>query len=177
MSHILRQPTPEDAAALAEIGRKTFVDTFAHLYSPENLELFVSTTYTHETAADDIANPDRLLRVVERDGKFIAYCKLGLTYGFEHDVGNRKVMELKQLYLLAEAQGTGIAQELMAWMREEAQARGFDAVALTVWSENYKAQRFYEKHGFAKWADTYFMVGNHRDDEYIYGLDLKGTTA
>ncbi len=172
MSLIIRQPTLEDASALAEIGRSTFVDTFGHLYSAENLTLFVGQAYSLETAANDIADPDRLLRVVERDGDLIAYCKLGLTYGFEYDVGDRKVMELKQLYLRAEAQGTGIAQDLMQWAFDEAHARGFDAIALTVWSENYKAQRFYEKHGFVKWADTHFMVGNHRDDEYIYGLDL-----
>ncbi len=177
MSHIIRPPAPDDAPALAELSRSTFVDTFGHLYSAENLDMFLTQVYSVEAVAADIVNPDRLLRVVERDGAMIAYCKLGLTYGFEHDVGDRKVMELKQLYLRAEAQGSGIAQELMAWMLAEAHERGFDAIALTVWSENYKAQRFYEKHGFAKWADTYFMVGNHRDDEYIYGLDLEGATA
>lgn len=176
MPHLIRQPTPDDAPALAEVSRATFVDTFAHLYSAENLNMFLEEVYSVEAVASDIANPDRLLRVVERDGVMIAYCKIGLTYGFEHDVGDRKVMELKQLYLRAEAQGTGIAQELMQWAFDEARTRGFDAIALTVWSENYKAQRFYEKHGFAKWADTYFMVGNHRDDEYIYGLDLEGAT-
>ena len=70
MSHIIRQPTAEDASALAEIGRSTFVDTFGHLYSAENLKLFVEQAYSVETAASDIANPDRLLRVVERDGDF-----------------------------------------------------------------------------------------------------------
>lgn len=162
----------DDAPALAEIGRTTFVDTFGHLYSPENLSMFVKSAYSLETAQSELASADRLFRVAEIDGQFVGYCKLGLTYGFEHDVGTRKVMELKQLYLRAEAQGTGIAQELMQWAFDEARARGFDAIALTVWSENYKAQRFYEKHGFTKWADTYFMVGNHRDDEYIYGIDL-----
>lgn len=172
MPHIIRPPVPEDAPALAELGRSTFIDTFGHLYSADDLNLFLTQVYSVDAVASDIADPDRLLRVVQRDGMLIAYCKLGLSYGLDHDIGDRKAMELKQLYLRADAQGSGIAQELMAWAFEEAHSRGFDAIALTVWSENYKAQRFYEKHGFQKWADTYFMVGNHRDDEFIFGLDL-----
>jgi len=37
-----------------------------------------------------------------------------------------------------------------------------------VWSENPGAQRFYQRHGFAKIADIDFGVGSHRDDEVLY---------
>ena len=175
MSHIYRHPVAADAAALAELGRSTFVDTFGHLYSAEDLNLFLTQVYSQEAVASDLADPDRLYRVVERDGELIGYCKIGLSYTMDFDIGERRAIELKQLYLRAEAQGTGIAQDLMQWVLDEARARNANAIALTVWSENYRAQRFYERYGFTKWADTYFMVGNHRDDELIYGLYLDGT--
>jgi hypothetical protein len=41
-----------------------------------------------------------------------------------------------------------------------------------VWSENRAAQRFYARYGFAKIADIGFMVGSHRDEEFLLELRL-----
>ena len=49
---------------------------------------------------------------------------------------------------------------------------GADAVQLSVFSENYGAQRFYQRYGFAHVADIDFWVGNHRDHEFLYELAL-----
>ena len=64
------------------------------------------------------------------------------------------------------------ADALIEWAIGEAQARGCDAVQLSVFSENFGAQRFYERYGFKKVADIDFWVGNHRDDEFLYELAL-----
>jgi len=61
----------------------------------------------------------------------------------------------------------------MDWVLEEARARGFEDVILSVWSGNFGAQRFYARYGFEKIADTFFMVGNQRDEEYLMGLRLR----
>ncbi|MEC8178679.1 MAG: GNAT family N-acetyltransferase, partial [Pseudomonadota bacterium] len=65
-----------------------------------------------------------------------------------------------------------IGAALMDWAMAEARERGHDAVQLSVWSENFGAQRFYQRYGFAKIADIDFWVGNHRDDEFLYELRL-----
>ena len=36
-----RDAGPEDAPLLGEIGRRSFVETFGHLYTPENLAAFL----------------------------------------------------------------------------------------------------------------------------------------
>ena len=43
---------------------------------------------------------------------------------------------------------------------------------LSVYSENFGAQRFYQRYGFAKIADITFKVGDHYDPEYLYELKL-----
>ena len=40
-----------------------------------------------------------------------------------------------------------------------------------VWSENHRAQAIYSRAGFSKVGDYHFMVGDHRDDEYIFRRD------
>ena len=51
----------------------------------------------------------------------------------------------------------------MAWLQED----GPRDVWIGVWSENYGAQRFYERHGFEKVGEYGFAVGKTVDREFI----------
>lgn len=170
---LLRTPDAVDASALAKLGRDTFVETFGHLYSAEDLNSFLDQTFAVDAVAADIADPARALLVAEDETGLIGYCKLGFTVSLDYDPGDRRAMELKQLYVRESAIGSGLGARLMQWALDQARARGFDMIILSVWSENFRAQRFYQRHGFAKIGDTIFMVGNHRDEEFLYGLDLE----
>ncbi len=173
MNITYRSARPNDGLALAELGASSFVDAFGSLYSDEDLRLFLESAYSTETIDAELANSDRLYRIAEDQGRLIGYCKLGLNGGFDHDFGGRNVMDLKQLYLLGGITGQGIGSALMDWAISEARTRGFDVIALSVYSGNHDGQRFYARHGFRKVADTYFMVGNQRDDEYLFALELE----
>ncbi len=165
-----RTPTLNDAQALADLGCETFVHTFGHLYSTENLNSFLEQVYSLSALQTDLANPLRLFRVAEADGQMIGYCKLGLVNGFPGPFAGRRVMELKQLYIREACKGAGVADSLMRWALEQAQ--GYDDMVLSVYSDNLRAQRFYHRFGFVKYMDYYFMVGNHRDEEFLYRLQL-----
>jgi diamine N-acetyltransferase len=167
-----RMPSIADANLLGQLGKASFVEAFGHLYSPENLELFLDKVYSAAAVSSDFSNANRLFLVAEEDGRMVGYCKLGLEVSLDYDPGERRTMELKQLYMMQSHVGRGVAQHLMQWALDEARARGFDDVILSVYSDNPRAQRFYQKYGFRHIADTYFMVGNHRDYEYLYALAL-----
>ncbi len=167
-----RTPTATDNAALAELSETTFVETFGPLYSVENLNRFVAQVYAPDTIGAELTNPNRLFRVAEEDGQMVGYAKLGLDVSLDYDPGPRRTLELKQLYVRQSHLGVGIAQQLMDWVLSEARARSFDDIILSVYNDNPRAQRFYQKYGFSHFADTYFMVGDHRDDEYLYRLTL-----
>lgn len=169
---LFRTPLAADAPALAALGRDTFVETFGHLYSADNLNRFLDSTFAVDAVAADIADADRALLVAQDGDDLIGYCKLGFTPSLDYDPGQRRAMELKQLYVRHSAIGTGLGPRLMQWALDQARARQFDMIILSVWSENYRAQRFYQRYGFRKIGDTIFMVGDHRDDEFLFGLDL-----
>ncbi len=168
MTVTYRTPRLDEAQALAELGRATFCHTFAHLYDPADLNAFLDEVYTAASLTADLSNPRRLLQVAEVGGAMVGYCKLGLDVSLDHDPGDRRVIELKQLYLMPGHQGSGIAGQLMDWALTEAARVGADDMLLSVWAENERAQRFYKRYGFDWIADTYFMVGTHRDDEFLY---------
>ena len=75
----LRLATPADAEALADLGRRSFIDKFGHLYSPENLASFLDEQHTTAVVAAQIANPGMRVAVIEdAGGRLAAYCKLVL---------------------------------------------------------------------------------------------------
>lgn len=163
-----RAPRADEAQVLAALGRDSFCQAFGHLYCAEDLGLFLAQVYSTEAVAADLVNPDRLYWVAESGAGLVGYCKIAFDASFDYDLQGKRAVELKQLYLLASAQGAGIGQHLMDWAIDQAKRVAADAVILSVWSGNTDGHRFYKRNGFDWVADTYFMVGNQRDDEYLF---------
>lgn len=168
-----RAPRPDEVGALADMSRETFREAFAHLYSAEDLALFEAAVYAPDVIAAEIASPYRRYLVAYDDDRMVGYCKIGFDKTLDYDWDNQKLVELKQLYIFASHHGGGVAQVLTDWAITEAKAVDADALLLSVYSDNPRGIRFYQKYGFAHVADTYFMVGNQRDEEYLYLKKLR----
>jgi len=165
-----RNAGPEDAAALADLGRRTFTETFGHLYTPENLQAFL-LSHSEEGWTRELADPAFAIRIAEEDGQFAAYAKLGPpSLPFEP---RGHPIELRQFYVLKPWHGRGIAQALMEWALAEAKARQADEMYLSVFVDNHRARRFYERYGFQFVQPYAFMVGDHADEDHILRLDLR----
>lgn len=165
---ILRPATPADGLAISRLATESFVAKFGPLYSAENLANHLAEHLSEAAVAAELANPDRLYRLAERDGALVGYCKLGLSCGFPEHARGQNVLELKQLYTDPNATGLGIGGALMDWAMAEFAARGADEVQISVYSENEGAHRFYQRYGFEKVADITFVVGDHVDPEYLF---------
>jgi GNAT superfamily N-acetyltransferase len=110
------------------------------------------------------------LRVAEVDGEMVAYAKLGPPHlPFE---SRGEAAELRQLYVVEEMKGQGVAHSLMEWVIEGARDRCADHLYLSVFTENHRARRFYEKFGFEPEGTYAFMVGNHADEDIVMRLAL-----
>lgn len=170
---ILRDATPQDAAALATLGRAAFCASFAHLYCDEDLNGFLEASHTPAKTMAEIADPAmRVKLAVDDDGKLLGFCKLIMACGWPEHARAASAIELKQLYTDPATTGRGIGAALMDWMLAEAAAHGVGEIQLSVWSGNQGAQRFYARYGFAKVADIVFMVGNQADEEFLFAKVL-----
>ena len=76
-------------------------------------------------------------------------------------------IELYQFYVLAPWQGEGVAQELMQWAKAHSRDHGAKEVILSVYVDNHRARRFYDRYGFEAVGHYEFMVGNHADEDII----------
>lgn len=163
----IRRATPSDAPALASLGATTFTETFGHLYPPEDLQTFLTGSHSIDAWTRVLADPKRAVWIVElAHSEPIAFVVAGAC---KLPVENREASagEIQQLYVLSQHQNLHLGSRLMdfalAWLEEQ----GRIPIYIGVWSENYGAQRFYGRYGFAKVGEYGFPVGGTVDREFI----------
>lgn len=159
-----RDAAPADLPAIDRVFRETFCDTFAHLYGADDLAAFLGQ-FTPGAWAEELGDPRYRFRIAESGGEVVAFVKLGpSTLPVETTA---RAIELRQLYVLESHHGRGIAAALMDWAVAEAKRRGEQELYLTVFTENHRARRFYDRYGFEPVGRYDFMVGNHADEDII----------
>ena len=164
MTITYRDATIGDAAALLEVFSESFIDTFGHLYRPADLNAFMAEN-TDGKWRGCLADADYATRIAEMDGEIVGFAELAprkLPYD-----GPEPTLEIRRFYLLKRAHGTGVADELMRWVLEEAARRGAKELLLSVYVDNHRARRFYERYGFHEVGRFDFMVGSHADEDLI----------
>ena len=163
MTITYRDATSADLTAIDRVFRASFCDTFAHLYRPDDLAAFLGQ-FTPEAWAGEFADPGYRFRVAE-DGEIVGYLKLGpSTLPIQTE---KSAIELRQIYLLKDYHGRGLAHALTDWAIEEALGQGFEELYLTVYTDNHRAKRFYESYGFEEVGPYAFMVGSQADEDII----------
>lgn len=164
-----RDATAEDAALLADLSGRSFVLTFGHLYREEDLRPFLERLNA-DGWRGELADSAYQVRLAVGEEGAVGFCKIGpLTLPVEP---GGPAIELRQLYLLPDWHGRGVAQTLMDWALGEARRRGAREVYLSVFTENYRAQAFYRRYGFVFVAPYKFMVGDQADEDEIWRLEL-----
>jgi GNAT superfamily N-acetyltransferase len=164
MTAAFRGATPADAATLDQIFDKSFCDTFGHLYRPEDLEAFRSSFGISDWEAQ-LGSSAFAFRIAEVDGQPAGYVKLGPLKLPIEPTG--PALLLDQIYVLGEHHGTGIARTLMDWAIDEARRRGAEELYLTVYVDNHRARRLYDRYGFEAVGRYDFMVGAQADEDII----------
>jgi len=164
----VRDATAADLPAIDAIFRASFAATFGHLYQPADLAAFLAR-FTPEAWAAEFAQGHDFRIAEDVRGPF-GYCKLGpLTLPA---TPSGPALELRQLYLLDRGKGTGAAQALMDWAIATARARGAGELWLSVYVDNHRARRLYERYGFEDRGPYAFMVGDHADEDRMMRLAL-----
>jgi len=162
----IRPARPGDAEDLARIGRDTFVETFAHLYPPEDLETFLVQAYDVSKTRTALEDPDQASWLVEADDQLIGYASVG-PCGLPHPDVTDGSWEVKRIYFLKPWQGAGLGGRLFDQAVSWILARRPKDIWIGVWSENFGAQKFYARRGYTHVGTYGFKVGRVVDHEFI----------
>lgn len=171
MSHIvMKKAIPQDAPLLAELGAKTFYDTFRPHNTEEDMQQYIAKAYTVDGIEANLEKPAVHYYIAYVDGKPGGYIKLIHDETYEGLTG--KSIELEKIYVLQEMLGAHVGKALMEQAIAHAKQNGFDTLFLGVWQENTRAIRFYEKFGFTTFNTRQFILGKEVCDDFLMKKSL-----
>jgi ribosomal protein S18 acetylase RimI-like enzyme len=172
----IRPATPDDAALLHELAAATFPLACPPNTLPSSIESFIATNLSVDSFTNYLSDPERELFVGEVDGVASGYTMVVFGEPSDADaaasVTTRPTAELSKCYALPAAHGTGLAAALVAASVEAARGRGARSVWLGVNQQNARANRFYEKQGFAQVGTKRFLVGERYEHDFVRALEL-----
>lgn len=155
----VRRASIEDAQLLADLGARTFDETFSSENSPEDMAAYLADSFSVGRLTEELTDPLSVFFVAEVAGSAAGYAKLHSGKASASIEGQRPV-ELVRLYVLQEWLGRGVGQALMRRCIEEARALGFQTIWLGVWERNHRAQAFYRKWDFYEVGEHVFQLGS-----------------
>jgi ribosomal protein S18 acetylase RimI-like enzyme len=156
---VIRRGKASDAAMLAELGARTFSETFAPNNSPEDMAAYLATAFSPAQQATELADRETLFLIAESNAVAVGYAMLRSGNVLENVTGVNPI-ELVRLYVSQEHLGSGVGAALMQACIDEARRRGHKTLWLGVWEHNPRAQAFYRKWNFAEIGTHVFQLGN-----------------
>ena len=154
----IRWANSSDAELLAELGARTFTETFAADNTPEDMSAYLAQSFTAARLAEELADPKATFLLAFVEGEAAGYAKL---YRGEPPlcVTGESAMELARLYVLQKWLGGGVGRALMQSCVDEARRSGSRVMWLGVWEKNFRAQAFYRKWDFTTVGHQVFQLG------------------
>lgn len=171
---VIRRASVADAALLAELGARTFAETFAADNRPEDMNAYVASSFSLNQQAAELSDPHSLFLIAEINGTAAGYARMrGGTAPAE--VTNNKPIELVRLYVSQDWIGRGIGARLMQSCLTEATQTGYSTIWLGVWEHNLRARAFYRKWNFHEVGRHDFQLGNDLQTDILMQrfLDLE----
>jgi ribosomal protein S18 acetylase RimI-like enzyme len=144
----IRRAKIDDAPLLAELGARTFSETFAENNSAADMADYLSSAFSEAQQATELADPHCVFHIAEINGVAVGYALLR-SGSAPNAVTNDKPIELVRLYISRAHLGRGVGARLMEVCLSEASQIGYRTVWLGVWEHNHRAQAFYRKVEFS----------------------------
>jgi ribosomal protein S18 acetylase RimI-like enzyme len=171
MATTVRRAEQADAPLLHRLAAATFALACPPGTTREAIADFIHSTLSEASFARYLADPARVLLISEVDGDPAGYTMLVFGEPSDDDVAAavsvHPAAELSKVYVLEGHHGAGVGAALMAASLATARDRGVAGVWLGVNQLNARANRFYEKNGFAIVGEKKFLVGGKAEDDFV----------
>ena len=162
----VRRASIEDAKLLADLGARTFEETFSKDNSPEDMAAYLADSFSAGRLTEELIDPLSVFLVAEVEGRAAGYAKLHAGEVSGAVEGERPV-ELVRLYVSQEWLGRGVGPALMRRCLDEARGLGFRTMWLGVWERNDRAQAFYRKWDFEEVGEHIFQLGSDSQRDIV----------
>ena len=160
----------EDCELIAQIGKKSFLDSHGKSASKENIETFITKTYNKETLIKELNNPTIEYLLIYYKNKIAGYSKIELNIP-NSNIEHKRITKLDRFYLLKEFYGQKLGIKLFNFNIELSKKNQQNGIWLAVWVENQRAIKFYTKLGFKIVGKYDFKISStHSNPNHIMYL-------
>lgn len=166
---VIRKAGREEAGLVAALSRQTFFDTFSPSNKKEDMDLFLREQFKQADLEKEVLEEKGLFYLIEDESGILGYTRIGRN--IETDRLSDRI-EITRFYMVKEAIGKGVAQQLMRFCLQTAREAGYKKAFLSVWKENHRAVAFYRKFGFEVIGETDFLLGTDRQFDHIMECSL-----
>ena len=147
MTSIIRAQAT-DFQLLAEIGKKSFIESHGSSAAPEDINRYVQGKFSCEAVRDDLDDLNNIYHLIYHDDRPAGYSKIILN-STHPDIPAKNITKLERLYLLKDFYGLKLGHELIGFNMDLSRKSGQEGMWLFVWKKNDRAVQFYLKTGFA----------------------------
>jgi GNAT superfamily N-acetyltransferase len=168
---IIRRATDRDAERLAELARRTFVETFGPDNSAEDMAIHVARSFDPEVQLGEIRDSRMITLLAELGSTTAGFAQVHHGPPPACVAGDAPV-EIRRFYVDRPFHGRGIAQALMRAVEETARTLGGRTLWLGVWERNPRAIAFYSKCGFVDVGQHDFILGTEEQTDRVMARAL-----
>ena len=162
----VRYATARDNTLLAELGARTFYDTFAADNTPENMTSYLAASFSPEKQAAELEDPLSIFLIAEVSDAAVGFARLKEDQPALINMGSHPI-QLVRMYACKEWIGHGVGATLMRACLNEAENMSCDTVWISVWEHNTRAQIFYRKWGFVEAGTQIFQLGDDPQNDLL----------
>jgi ribosomal protein S18 acetylase RimI-like enzyme len=167
----LRKVLPGDVDRLIELGRRCFYEAFNEVTAPHDMAAYLEATFRKSEIENQLGDARSLIYIAEMGSD-----PAGYVYSHPANtpecVAGQAAIKIVRLYLRRRYYGCGVGDALMQTSLAESRARGYQAVWLSSWELNDRANAFYKKWGFKVVGRQKFTVGSDIQNDYIFSRKL-----
>jgi ribosomal protein S18 acetylase RimI-like enzyme len=170
---LLKRATAADAAALSLVASACFLETFAGILQGADIVAHCARANSPDSFGNWSTDTGSRVVIAEitNGAAPIGYSVLTTPDLPAVDTSPADI-ELRRIYTLSRAHGTGLGPALMAQALLDARTMGRERMLLGVYAGNERARAFYQKQGFTEVGERQYQVGATLCDDVIYALPL-----
>ena len=137
----------EDQPKLMTLLERIYKPAYKHLWINEDCRFYLNRFYSIENLELELSDPNAAYYFVIYKSKLTGILRFVFNTAFS-GLPNNEATYLNRIYLGEEAQGKGVAQQLVNWTEDKVKQKGNTLIWLKAMDSQKQALRFYEKQGY-----------------------------
>ncbi|MGZ0701072.1 N-acetyltransferase family protein [Pseudomonas piscis] len=172
----IREAEQHDLEALQTIGRATYREHFASIWSADGMQRFLDQDFAPQVLEQSLAARHQHLWLLALDAQQTPIGFAKLNWNRPMPGSDLPGAELQKIYLLKSQAGQGQGRVLLDQVLRQASQAGARYLWLDVLKSNAGARRFYESAGLRQVSEVPFSTDLEQIGMWVMARDLPAPT-